>query len=391
MQAPDSSPATVLERVPPASARPRPEPVPEPAPADAFDPKRSYRLSRHAHLRPIAGGLVAESPLSGQVLALTNDTQIALVLHFLQASRPVDLLSDLDEARQAALLKFLAECRRCGLLTPVEEGSSPPREAEESEAVAHWEHHDLLFHSRSRRGRAPFTIGATYQGQDSLAPEPALSDPPPGPAIELPKLDLSIRRPALMLTEALEARRSLYRTDPVSLAALGEFLYRTSRITDEKEDASGETLLRRVYPSGGSLHALELYVVPARCPELSLGLYQYRADSHRLISVADAGPDLEGLLEEARRGTGRLDEVPSVLLIFTARLRRLARKYSGLSYALILKEIGAAFQTFYLVAAEMGLAPCALGTGDSDAFARASGKDYFDEPSVGEFILGGPA
>jgi len=36
----------------------------------------------------------------------------------------------------------------------------------------------------------------------------------------------------------------------------------------------------------------------------------------------------------------------------------------------------------------MNLAPCALGAGDSDLFARAAGLDYYAETSVGEFLLG---
>jgi hypothetical protein len=42
----------------------------------------------------------------------------------------------------------------------------------------------------------------------------------------------------------------------------------------------------------------------------------------------------------------------------------------------------------YLVATAMRLAACALGGGDSDLFARASGLDYYEEGAVGEFILG---
>jgi hypothetical protein len=42
----------------------------------------------------------------------------------------------------------------------------------------------------------------------------------------------------------------------------------------------------------------------------------------------------------------------------------------------------------YLVATAMGLAPCALGGGNSDVFAEAAGTDYYAESSVGEFVLG---
>jgi len=43
---------------------------------------------------------------------------------------------------------------------------------------------------------------------------------------------------------------------------------------------------------------------------------------------------------------------------------------------------------FATVATAMNLAPCALGCGDSDLFARAAETDYLVESSVGEFLLG---
>jgi hypothetical protein len=51
--------------------------------------------------------------------------------------------------------------------------------------------------------------------------------------------------------------------------------------------------------------------------------------------------------------------------------------------------LGVLFQTMYLTATAMGLAPCAVG-GDADLFARAAGTDYYAETSVGEFLLGNP-
>jgi hypothetical protein len=42
----------------------------------------------------------------------------------------------------------------------------------------------------------------------------------------------------------------------------------------------------------------------------------------------------------------------------------------------------------YLVATAMDLAPCGVGCGDADLFARAVGTNYYDETSVGEFLLG---
>jgi SagB-type dehydrogenase family enzyme len=58
-----------------------------------------------------------------------------------------------------------------------------------------------------------------------------------------------------------------------------------------------------------------------------------------------------------------------------------------MGYALVLKDLGALMQTMYLVATAMGLAPCAIGSGDAAVFARATGLDPLAESSVGEFAL----
>ena len=71
-----------------------------------------------------------------------------------------------------------------------------------------------------------------------------------------------------------------------------------------------------------------------------------------------------------------------------ARFPWLAWKYESIAYALTLKHVGMDFQTMYLAATAMGLAPCAVGRGDADLFVRAAGTDYRAETSVGEFLLG---
>ena len=54
----------------------------------------------------------------------------------------------------------------------------------------------------------------------------------------------------------------------------------------------------------------------------------------------------------------------------------------------LLQKARALYQTLYLVATDMGLAPCAMGGGDSELFAEASGLDSLVEAAVGEFALG---
>ncbi|MEV4578534.1 nitroreductase family protein [Nonomuraea jabiensis] len=63
-------------------------------------------------------------------------------------------------------------------------------------------------------------------------------------------------------------------------------------------------------------------------------------------------------------------------------------KYEGMGYALTLKHVGVLYQTLYCVATAMGLAACGLGSGDSAAFAEATGRDPLEECAVGEFMIG---
>jgi SagB-type dehydrogenase family enzyme len=80
--------------------------------------------------------------------------------------------------------------------------------------------------------------------------------------------------------------------------------------------------------------------------------------------------------------------VPDVLVTMAARFARVSWKYRSIAYATTLRHTGVVYQTMYLVATAMGLAPCGLGNGDADLAARAFGLDYLSESSVGDFILG---
>jgi SagB-type dehydrogenase family enzyme len=93
------------------------------------------------------------------------------------------------------------------------------------------------------------------------------------------------------------------------------------------------------------------------------------------------------LLEDAARSAGE-DAPPPLLIVLSARFGRVQWKYERLAYALILKNVGVAMQTFALSAETMGLAACVLGGGDSALFAEAAGTDPFEESSVGEIMIG---
>lgn len=354
-----------------------------------FDPEQAYRLSRHVSIHPVEDGFAVESLVSGRAFHLASPSVFRLLLALAKPVRGRDLLAGVEEPQRPAVLRFLERCEGDGMLTRV--GSDGKSEEEDRGSLAHWEFHDLLFHVRSRRGRNAWPLGATYPLRGRLAPEPAFRNGDAPETVPLRRADVDrLAETDEPFTRVLERRRSRYGVRPVTLESLGEFLFRSCRITGVQEMEDGEVLARRVYPSGGSRHSLETYVTASKCVGLERGVYRYRPREHDLVPVRGWDGEVEMLLEEARVATGgRLAEFPPVLLTLASRFRRVSYKYQSLAYRVVLQEVGAFYQTMYLVATAMGLAPSAVGGGDSDRFARLTGADYYQETSVGEFILAG--
>jgi SagB-type dehydrogenase family enzyme len=186
----------------------------------------------------------------------------------------------------------------------------------------------------------------------------------------------------------LEERRSIreYAERPITGLQLGEFLYRSARVK-ELIIMEYQELSSRPYPGSGAIYELELYVIVRSCESIPPGLYHYCPKKHRLEKICCPPEAVDALLADAVRAAG-LAEPLQILIAIAARFQRLSWKYESMAYSALLKNVGVLYQTMYLVATAMDLAPCALGGGDSDLFARAAGLDYYTETSVGEFLLG---
>lgn len=134
---------------------------------------------------------------------------------------------------------------------------------------------------------------------------------------------------------------------------------------------------------------MEFYILNNRSEGLDRGLYRYDGSQHELEHVCRANEDVEFLLKYAAE-CANIKVTPDVVIILAARFLRMMWKYESISYATILKNVGVIYQTMYLVATAMGLAPCALGGGNSSVFCRAAATNRWEESSVGEFMLGRP-
>jgi SagB-type dehydrogenase family enzyme len=191
----------------------------------------------------------------------------------------------------------------------------------------------------------------------------------------------------------LENRKSIraFGEQAVTAQQLGEFLYRKARVREVIEADLGKGLYyqsrNRPYPSGGATYDLELYLTINTGTEIPSGIYHYDALDHQLLMLTERNAYVEALLRGAQRAAS-LPCLPPILIVLASRFQRLSWKYRSIAYATTLKNVGVLYQTMYLVATAMGLAPCALGSGNSALFAQAIGTNYFVESSVGEFVLG---
>src|ERR1019366_1576808 len=175
-----------------------------------------------------------------------------------------------------------------------------------------------------------------------------------------------------------------------ALDELSRFLDGTARVLSRWNDAAdlddgGHTV--RPYPCAGASYELELYLAVDKCEGLACGFYHYDAGAHLLVSIDAATNELEALLAGATNAVGA-PAPPQILITISARFGRISWKYSSIAYSLILKDVGALLQTFYLMATDMGLGGCAIGVENIDLFAKMTGIEFHVEGPVGQFALG---
>lgn len=358
-----------------------------------------FALSRFVYLHTVDGELIAESPLAHARLVL-HDARTAILTHALsRAHSASELIAACNCLPADSVRELIALLAAAGMISICGEHGTTLED--QNTTLMTWEFHDLLFHSRSRQGRHDHPSGGTFRFLGTLEQPPALKPSTAGELINLYRPDLDrLKHDDVPLARVQEERRSIreYGSSPMTVDQLGEFLYRTGRVKNRasvsKPSPRGMIeieVAQRPYPAAGGLYELELYVVSNACRDLAPGLYHYEPVQHQLRKISAASADTEALLIDASRGTTVPRDKIQILIVIAARFQRTSWKYSSMAYAATLKNAGVLFQTMYLVATAMGLAPCAIGSGNSDVFARAAGTGYCEESSVGEFLLGSRA
>ena len=358
-------------------------------------------LSRFAYMRRRGSAMVLESPRAGALFRIC-DPQIAAALAMLATPQPIKRLRRRDGFPGVALLALLVDCQ---ILFKIDTaGDSGLRSSEGDDNLVLWDFHDLVFHTRSTEGRHANPLGGVYPYVGVISPPPAVRPRWPGRKIDLRKFsaaDPQTVSPAARLLRERHSTRSFDDQRPITLAELSRFLDGTARV-----QASGSSRLDlgdgggggdnggpmitytvRPYPSGGGSYELEFYLAVDKCDGLTRGFYHYDAGGHALVPIDVRTPELDALLKAAEFAMGA-PAVPQILITIAARFGRISWKYSSLAYALILKDVGVLTQTLYVMATDMGLGGCAIGSTNIDLFAKMTGLAFHVEGPVGQFALG---
>jgi SagB-type dehydrogenase family enzyme len=351
-------------------------------------------LSRFAYLRRRADEMVLESPRARALFKIC-DPKVASTLAALSTPQPIKRLRRADGCPGLELLALLVDCH---ILFKVDAaGDDGLRAAEGDENLVLWDFHDLLFHARSTEGRHANPAGGVYPYADSISPPPAVRPRWPGKTIDLPAVPAAHSKaiaPAAKLLRERHSIRDFDRQRPITLDELSQFLASTARVhatfTTTLDLGNGGpefSYAARPYPSAGGSYELELYLAVDTCDGLPRGFYHYDAGEHALVPIEVRGPEFEAMLKGAEFAMDASGP-PQILITIAARFNRVSWKYSSIAYALILKDVGVLIQTLYLMATDMELGGCAIGSTNIELFAKMTGIAFHIEGPVGLFAIG---
>lgn len=257
------------------------------------------------------------------------------------------------------------------------------------QSLESWEFSDALLHVSSTRRRDLPIVGLNKRLQERF-PRPPTYAPSSGPKVELPDPRQEDMEPHSVL-DTMRKRVSCrdWSTHDLSLETISTFLsVLAGPKTDESNAPSSNA---NTLPMAGGIDALGWFVVAGRIEGLDVGLYRYVAENHRLEVFEHSRSQAKDMLKAATASMNRLQSEPQAIILQTLRLPLLSWRYAGMAYRLGLLDAGVSVHAMYMMATQMGLGGCALGTVDPRPFESATATDWSVKTPISTFALGLPA
>nr|BFF04895.1 hypothetical protein GCM10020241_65700 [Streptoalloteichus tenebrarius] len=307
----------------------------------------------------------------------------ALLAMLNQISRPASL-GDLDvpgytRDQLADLLRKMADA---GVVRPVTTGNGDgDGDGDDPARRNEWTPSELAVHAQASRGGKP-----KMRARD--IPPARLNHPEAIRTVRLPVPAL----PSRPLAEVLRARRSIrdFDTAPLTFDQLASFLHRAARVRGWLGPDLWQTT-RRPSASGGGRHSLELYLVVRNVDGLEPGAYHYDPFDHALEQLQPWTSELDGLQRRLLCEAMLVETPPAVSFYLASYFRRVQCKYGAMTLSIIYRDTGCLLQTLYLVATDLGLAPCATAAIETDPSPSFLGEHREDFLHTANFALGVPA
>lgn len=343
------------------------------------------RSSRFLYVSRVDNTWLIQSPLTSVSVSLHNKAALSAV-HSLLNRGSTNHQTTEKKLNHASVLK--------SVLYQYKFLTDSPCDIEE---MPQWEFHDLLFHAKTRAGYHGSPIGATNRlvGLANLTPRNYAEQ---NDCITLPDPADTVRKCNQPFFDVVERRRScrMFTKELLDIGKISALLFFTFREKVVYRDTSSDALERdrvetsfRPIPTAGGLSSLRIYVYANRVKNVTKGLYYYDSQEHRLLRREFNDLERDKIVYSLR-GSTKLPSDPQLVILITANILAKSWRYESIAYSLILKDLGVLYQSLYVTATALNLGGCALGTGDSVAFARLANIDINEEPLVGEFMIGIP-
>ena len=319
------------------------------------------RRAPHVIVYWLGDGLIFENYRTGTRVSAAPHT-LAILSLFDDWQDPAGIVRRLPQYSPASLTRTVDTLVRCSLLERADRVRTAADRAFDSWASWNPAAGLLHFSSKDRPYRDADVARRSQRARAARHPRPpAVKRYPDAPQIPLPAPQTDGEFPRVLLERRTWRRFS---ARPVPLAALSTLLGLSSRVQHWVDVPGVGRLPMKTYPSGGSQHPLEVYVLARRVSGLPAGLYHYAADSHRLERLRTGATSKQlarCLPSQEWYGSA------SALLLVTAVFPRMQWKYRfPRAYRAVLTEAGHLCQTLCLSATWLGLAPfCSLALADS--------------------------